>query len=53
MYLLMPDRFQNGNTRNDNVDGMLAGTNRKGPGERHGGDLDGVIDHLKYLKNLE
>ena len=52
LYLLMPDRFSNGNTKNDNVDGLLAGTNRKGPGERHGGDLDGVIDQLKYLKKL-
>ena len=51
-YLLMPDRFSNGDNSNDNIKGMRCGTNRKVPGERHGGDLKGVSDKLNYLKDL-
>lgn len=52
MYLLMPDRFANGNPSNDNVKGYIQGVNRANLGERHGGDLQGVIDHLGYLEDL-
>lgn len=53
IYLLMPDRFANGDTSNDVVKGMrdTAG-NRNNPFDRHGGDLQGVINHLDYLKEL-
>jgi glycosidase len=53
MYLIMPDRFANGDPSNDSVDGMLQeGTNRAKIFFRHGGDLQGVIDRLDYLKDL-
>ena len=52
VYLLMPDRFANGDKENDNVKGLLAGTNRAEPGERHGGDLKGIIERLSYLEEL-
>lgn len=52
MYLLMPDRFANGNPANDNVKGYTQGVNRTNLGERHGGDIQGVIDHLGYLEDL-
>ena len=53
IYLLMPDRFSNGDTANDSRPGMLeTGVNRKKMYSRHGGDLQGIIDHLEYLKDL-
>lgn len=52
IYLLMPDRFANGNPKNDNVAGMLEMVNRQNPNGRHGGDLAGIAEHLDYLKKL-
>jgi len=53
IYLLMPDRFSNGDVTNDHVVGMRDQTlNRDSIYHRHGGDLQGVIDHLPYLKEL-
>lgn len=52
LYLLMPDRFANGDTTNDNVAGMAEQFSRNNPGGRHGGDLRGITDHLDYFKNL-
>ncbi len=52
IYLLMPDRFANGNTTNDNMPGMLEKANVKDPNGRHGGDIEGIEEHLDYLKNL-
>ncbi len=52
IYLLMPDRFANGDTSNDNVDGMTEQLSRNNPGGRHGGDLKGIEDHLDYLHEL-
>ncbi len=52
LYLLMPDRFANGDTTNDNVTGMIEKTSRNNPGGRHGGDIKGINDHLDYFKNL-
>lgn len=52
VYLIMPDRFANGNTSNDNVDGYYDKLDRKSPNGRHGGDLEGIIQHLDYLKEL-
>ncbi len=52
IYLLMPDRFSNGNPKNDNMPGMLERANRKDPNGRHGGDIQGIINHLKYIKDL-
>ena len=52
IYLLMPDRFANGDKSNDDVSGMKEKAERSNPNGRHGGDLKGIDDHLNYLKNL-
>jgi glycosidase len=53
IYLLMPDRFSNGDPSNDKVPGMLEmGMNRDSMYSRHGGDIQGVMNHLNYLKDL-
>jgi glycosidase len=53
IYLLMPDRFSNGDPKNDVVK-SLAETklNRDSMYSRHGGDIQGVMNHLDYLKEL-
>ena len=53
MYLLMPDRFSNGDISNDKIVGLKdQSLNRDSMYLRHGGDLQGVINHLDYLKDL-
>lgn len=52
VYLLMPDRFANGNPQNDQVAGMLEPADRSNPDGRHGGDIRGITDHVAYLKDL-
>lgn len=52
VYLIMPDRFANGDASNDNVAGMPDALNRGEAYGRHGGDIQGIIDHLDYLSNL-
>ncbi len=52
IYLLMPDRFANGDTTNDNMPGMLEKADRNNPNGRHGGDIKGIEEHLDYLKDL-
>ena len=52
VYLLMPDRFANGNTANDSVKGYYQGVNRSVPGKRHGGDIDGIIANVPYMADL-
>lgn len=53
VYLIMPDRFANGDKRNDIVKGMReTALNRDSMYYRHGGDLQGIIDHLDYLQDL-
>jgi len=52
IYLLMPDRFANGDPSNDNAEGMLEKVNRSDPNGRHGGDLKGILSHLDYIKEL-
>lgn len=52
LYLLMPDRFSNGDPTNDNVKGMLESADRTNPDGRHGGDIKGISDHLDYLAGL-
>lgn len=53
VYLLMPDRFANGDPSNDVVPGMRDTTVAKDSANyRHGGDLKGVEDHLDYIKDL-
>ena len=52
LYLLMPDRFANGNASNDVVSGLLEQTSSQAPDARHGGDLAGLRQHLDYFKEL-
>ncbi|MEO8795042.1 MAG: glycoside hydrolase family 13 protein [Daejeonella sp.] len=53
IYLIMPDRFSNGDKTNDVVAGMKeTSLNRDSMYLRHGGDLQGIIDHLDYLQEL-
>lgn len=53
IYLLMPDRFANGDPKNDVVKGMQeTKLNRDSMYYRHGGDIQGVINHLDYIKDL-
>ncbi len=52
IYLLMPDRFANGDKSNDNATGMKEQADPSAPGGRHGGDLKGVSDRLSYIKEL-
>ena len=52
VYLIMPDRFANGDPKNDTLRTMLEGTHREKPESRHGGDLKGISDHLDYIKDL-
>jgi len=52
IYLIMPDRFSNGETTNDIVEGYEDKYQDQFAQSRHGGDIQGVIDHLDYLKDL-
>ena len=53
LYMLMPDRFASGRTDNDQIQGMRAYRNdRSQPSLRHGGDLEGIRQHLDYFKQL-
>lgn len=52
VYLLMPDRFANGNPDNDSVEGLLEKADRNNLNGRHGGDLKGISDHIDYFKEL-
>lgn len=53
IYLIMPDRFSNGDKSNDIVSSMREKTiARDSMFSRHGGDLQGIINHLDYLKDL-
>ncbi|MGJ9420240.1 glycoside hydrolase family 13 protein [Massilia sp. CMS3.1] len=52
IYQIMPDRFANGDPSNDSVPGMLEKADRKHPGGRHGGDIQGAIDRLDYIAGL-
>ncbi|ATG77431.1 alpha-amlyase [Pseudoalteromonas sp. 1_2015MBL_MicDiv] len=52
VYLINPDRFVNGDKQNDTVSGMLEEVNPTFKGGRHGGDIQGVINALPYLKDL-
>ena len=53
LYLIMPDRFANGNPANDNIKmNMPYKVDRSEPNERHGGDLEGISNNLDYLTDL-
>src|SRR5215469_8885862 len=58
MYLIMTDRFADGDQANDgpdakdSADSAAAKAERDKPRGWHGGDLRGIIDHLDYLQTL-
>jgi glycosidase len=53
IYLIMPDRFANGDPSNDRIPGMRdQSLNRDSVYFRHGGDLKGIQDRIGYLKEL-
>lgn len=53
IYLIMPDRFANGDPQNDSYNELRdKDTDRKNPYVRHGGDLKGIENRLDYLKNI-
>ena len=53
LYMLMPDRFANGNPKNDVIKGMEDQLcDRNEPSLRHGGDLKGLRQHLDYFTDL-
>ena len=53
LYLIMPDRFANGDPTNDQIP-MRTNykVDRKNPNARHGGDIKGISDRLGYLSDL-
>ncbi len=52
IYLLMPDRFANGNPNNDSHSSVTEKYNRDLPGGRHGGDIEGIIKNINYIHEL-
>lgn len=52
IFLLMPDRFANANPANDDMPGMVEKADRNADYGRHGGDLQGVTEHISYIKDL-
>ncbi|RYF56004.1 MAG: alpha-amlyase, partial [Cytophagaceae bacterium] len=52
MYMITPDRFANGNPANDNMPGMIEQASRTGRDTRHGGDIQGIADHLDYISDM-
>lgn len=53
IYLITPDRFANGNSSNDKIDGLLEQTvNREHDYKRHGGDIKGITNNLDYIFDL-
>lgn len=53
IYLITPDRFANGNPENDIVDVMKEKTiNRSDDYARHGGDIEGITNHLDYIEDM-
>ncbi|ULQ57579.1 glycoside hydrolase family 13 protein [Flavihumibacter rivuli] len=53
VYLLIPDRFSNGDPSNDRIAGLRdQSLNRDSIFHRHGGDIKGIINHLDYLDDM-
>lgn len=52
IYLITPDRFANGNPDNDTIKGYKDTLNRNDDYARHGGDIQGIIDHLDYIDKM-
>jgi len=52
IYLVMPDRFANGDPSNDEIAGLKEKPDRNNPVGRHGGDIQGLRNHLDYLSGM-
>ena len=52
IYLITPDRFANGDSNNDQVAALIEKPNRSFKGGRHGGDIQGIINHLPYIAEM-
>jgi len=52
IYLITPDRFANGDPGNDEFDFLDDKLNRGDPYGRHGGDLEGIAEHLDYIADM-
>lgn len=52
IYLIMSDRFANGNPNNDSTPETIEKLDRTKIDGRHGGDIEGIIQHLDYIKEL-
>ena len=52
IYLITADRFANGNPENDSTPNLKEKVNRKNKDGRHGGDIQGIIDHLDYIEDM-
>ena len=52
IYVLLPDRFANANPKIDSHPELTEKANRYKSGGRHGGDIQGIINHLDYLEDL-
>ena len=53
IYLILPDRFSNGDESNDIIPGMRDQSLRRDTVfNRHGGDIKGIQNHLDYLQDL-
>ena len=52
VYLVFPDRFANGDTSNDSTDDTFEKADRNTNLGRHGGDIQGIINHLDYISEL-
>lgn len=53
IYLITPDRFANGDSSNDIIDGLLETELDRGHDyKRHGGDIRGIIEHLDYVADM-
>ena len=52
IYLIMPDRFADGDPANDQPAGSTGAYDRSKAMAYHGGDLRGIREHLRYLHDL-
>ena len=54
LYLIMPDRFADGDTENNTLKDMNfpVDVDRNDPNARHGGDLKGIEKNLDYIESL-
>lgn len=52
IYLVVPDRFSNGDPSNDATNDTLEKPERNEPGGRHGGDIKGLDNALAYIQHM-